>query len=204
MKLAAMILLVGLTGCALTTDYVDVTYGTARPQQPIAGAQNVGLTMVSADGRTDRRDRVSSKRNGFGMDMAPIIATGDIVAETGRAISSELTAKGFRVGQDAQIKVEVIKFYNEFRAGFFAGDAVSEITLNVQVVSRTGQIVYSRVYTAQGLEPNIQVTLGHNAQASLNDGLRKIVPQVVDDPALLSALLSQAAYSVPAPYAPTS
>jgi len=79
-----------------------------------------------------------------------------------------------------------------------------EITLNVQVLDRTGRVAYSRIYSAQGLEPNIQVMVGHNAEASLNDALKKIVPQVVDDPALLSALLSLRAYPAASLAAPLS
>ncbi|EHM01162.1 hypothetical protein HMPREF9946_02237 [Acetobacteraceae bacterium AT-5844] len=192
MRIFALALISLLSGCALTTDYVDVSYGEARTQQTVPGASVTVVHVDAVDGRTDRRDRVSSKKNGFGTEMAPIISTTDVVAETGRAITAELAAKGFRIGPDgARLRVEVIKFYSDFRTGFWAGDAVAEITLNVQVLTRSGQIAYSRVFTSQGLEPNIQLMLGHNAQAALNDALRKVVPQLVDDPGLIAALMAQ-------------
>ncbi|MDJ0391148.1 YajG family lipoprotein [Roseomonas sp. E05] len=205
MRILAILALLTLANCAFTTDYIDVTYGAARSQPQLPGASAVGLTVTAEDARTDHRDRVSSKRNGFGMDTAPILSTTDVVAETSRAIGAELMAKGFRLGgNDARVEVDVLRFYNEFRMGFFAGDAVSEITLNVQVLDRLGRPVYSRIYSAKGLEPNIQVMVGHNAEASLNNALKKVVPLVVDDPAFLNVLLSQGAYSIPGSISPTS
>lgn len=194
-----LLLLVLTAGCALERDYVDVRYGNARFAAPVPGAGAVSVAVEPRDGRTTRRDRVSTKINGYGMEMAPIIANNDVVAEVGSAIRGELQRAGFRVdGGDARIDLEVLRFYNDFRTGFFAGRAQAEIQVNLRLFDRNGAQLYSRVYTVQAELPSLLLASGSNAAIALQNAMERLVEAVMGDQAFIAALLSAAPRGEPA------
>jgi uncharacterized lipoprotein YajG len=183
-------LCLGLPACALTVDKIDVPYQGAANLSVVPGAETAKFTLRSADARTVYRDRVSVKKNGYGMEMAAIQATNDIPDTVGRAITQELQSLGFAMGTGGStVEVEVARFYSDFKMGFFAGDAVAEVALNVNVTGPDGRVSYSKHYEAGGVEPNIQMALGHNARAALIVALRNAVAAVINDTALQNALL---------------
>jgi hypothetical protein len=69
-------------GCALTTAKIDVAYQPLAQAVPVQGASAVKVHVSVIDGRTTsrttNRDRVSVKKNGYGMEMASIVATNNI------------------------------------------------------------------------------------------------------------------------------
>jgi uncharacterized lipoprotein len=180
------------SACALTTDNIDVPYQPAANETPgaVAGASSATVAVASVDARTTYRDRVSTKKNGYGIEMAAILATNDIPKTVGDAIRQELTARGFKLGSgQAQLTVEVVKFYNDFKSGFFSGDAVADVALNVKIQRGDGTIVMTKFYDGSGTEPNIQIAGGSNARLALIAAFRDAVHSVVSDPALIKALL---------------
>lgn len=194
-----LLMLLLTAACALERDYVDVRYGNARFATPVPGAAAVSVAVDPRDGRTTRRDRVSTKLNGYGVEMAPIIANNDVVAETGAAIRSELQRAGFRVdGGDARIDLEVLRFYNEFRTGFWAGRAQAEVQVNLRLFDRNGAQLYSRVYTVQGEVPSLQLATGSNAVIALQNAMERLIAEVMGDQAFIAALLSTAPRGEPA------
>lgn len=194
LRAVSLLLLLVPAACALERDYVEVRYGTPRFAGPVAGASAVSVQVAARDGRTTQQDRVSNKINGYGMEMAPIIATNDVVAETGQMIMAELERAGFRPGgSDARVDVEVLRFYNRFQTGFWAGRAEAEIQVNLRVLDRSGSQVYGRVYTVQGVVPAVQLANGSNAVIALQSAMEKLVQAVVGDPAFIAALTARAA-----------
>jgi uncharacterized lipoprotein len=179
------------SACALTTENIDVPYQPAGKAGPVDGASAATVSITGVDGRTAYRDRVSSKKNGYGMEMAAIVANNNIPQTVGNAIQQELSAQGFKIGPGhAEVSAEVVKFYNDFKIGFFSGDAYAEVALNVKVLTQGKTLVYAKYYEANGTEPNIQLATGDNARAALIVALRNAVHSVVSDPALQKALLS--------------
>jgi len=65
---------VALSGCALTTDRIDIGYDQKQGIVQMPGANKVSVAVQVADLRQDK-GKVSSKKNGYGMEMAPIVAT---------------------------------------------------------------------------------------------------------------------------------
>jgi uncharacterized lipoprotein YajG len=189
-NLICVVALAAMTsGCALTTDTIDVPYQSTGPASPVAGASSETVVVTAVDGRTTYRDRVSSKKNGYGMEMAPIVASNDIPQTIASAIQQELTAEGYKIGPDhAQLTIEVVKFYNDFKSGFFAGDAVADVALNVKVVAPGNELIYAQYFDAGGTEPNIQMAGGDNARAALIKAFANVIHSVVNDPALQQAL----------------
>ncbi len=179
------------SACALTTENIDVPYQQAGEARPVDGASAATVSITGIEGRTAYRDRVSTKKNGYGMEMAAIVATNDIPQTVGNAIQQEVSALGFKIGPGhADMTAEVVKFYNDFKMGFFAGDAYAEVALNVKVLTQRKTLVYAKYYEATGTEPNIQLASGGNARAALIVALRNAVHSVVSDPDLQKALLN--------------
>src|SRR5689334_19678138 len=137
---------VALSGCALTTDRIDIGYDQKQGIVQMPGANKVSVAVQVADLRQDK-GKVSSKKNGYGMEMAPIVATEDVAVTIRRAIEQELRARGFQLAAGTalvQIAVDLTRFYNDYKTGFFAGDAVADLNMSVTVKSSKGELLYTR------------------------------------------------------------
>ena len=183
------------SGCALTTDRIELKYNQQQGVSQIHGASNISVNVQVADQRQDK-GKVSNKKNGFGMEMAPIFATEDVVVTVRRAIEQELQARGFQLSSDAalvRIAADLTRFYNDHKMGFFAGDAVADLNMSITVKSQKGEQLYSRQIVAQGIEPNTQLSSGENARLALNRALENGMKYLFEDQTFLSALVASSA-----------
>jgi uncharacterized lipoprotein len=192
LSVASCIVLITLSGCALTTDHIQLSYNQQHGTSPVPGANNVTVSVQVSDQRQDK-SKVSSKKNGFGMEMAPILASEDVAITVRRAIEQELRARGFQISADAalvQIAADLTRFYNDHKTGFFAGDAVADLNMSVIVKSKKGELLFSKQITAQGIEPNTQLMSGENARLALNRALENGMKALFEDQAFMSALVA--------------
>jgi len=181
-------------GCAFTTDTIDVPYQSIGPAAPVANASGITVTVTSTDGRTTYRDRVSTKKNGYGVECAPILANNDIPATVANAFSQELSARGFKIGDNGvTLKVEVVQFYNDFKPGFFAADAVSNVAFNTEIVAPGGAIAFSKYYQGTGENPNVQLAGGSEARVALIKAFQSAVASAVNDPDFTKSLVAAGA-----------
>jgi uncharacterized lipoprotein len=165
------------SGCALTTDVIHVRYVSASKAVKLPGAENVTVKVNVVDGRQDRT-RVSVKKNGYGMEMAPI-EDPDIVKTVNQAVVYELAKRGFAVGEgNVLVSVGLNKFFNDFKMGVFAGDAKAELMMDVQVKGADGSIRFAQTIISEGVNPDIMLAGGDEAkialEAALNLGMRKL------------------------------
>jgi uncharacterized lipoprotein len=182
------------SGCALTTATIEVPYQSLTPAAAVPGANGVTVSVSTTDGRTTNRDRVGSKKNGYGMDMAAIVASNNIPDTVGDAFKQELTARGFKIGPNGvSLQIELVQFYNDFKIGFFAGDAVANVAFNVEILTPGGTIEFSKYYQGTGDNPNIQIAGGDNAQIALIKAFQDAVASAVQDPAFIQALIKAGA-----------
>ena len=189
---ACCVAVASLSGCALTTEQIELNYTQQAGVSKVAGAENVSVNVQVADQRLDR-SKVSSKKNGYGMEMAPITAAEDVAVTVRKAIEKELQARGFQLGSDAalvKVAADITRFYNDHKMGFFAGDAVADLNLSVTVKSKGGALLFSKQIMAQGKEANTQLATGNNAKLALDRALENGMKMLFDDPAFLSALLA--------------
>ena len=189
---AGCVAVASLSGCALTTEQIELNYAQQTGVSRIAGAENVSVNVQVADHRLDK-SKVSSKKNGFGMEMAPITAAEDVAVTVRKAIEKELQARGFQLGSDAalvKVAADVTRFYNDHKMGFFAGDAVADLNLSVSVKSKDGALLYAKQIVAQGKEANTQLATGNNARIALERALENGMKTLFEDQAFLSALLA--------------
>jgi len=179
-----------LVGCALTTEKIDIKYQGRGNITVVDGANSVIVEVLSDDKRTVFKDRVSAKKNGYGMEMAPIVSVNDVAKTFGEAVAFELENMGFRLGAGGKtVKVELIRFYNDFKNGFFSGDAVADGLINISVSDNSGSSVFSRSYEGGAIEANIQLASGANAHKALTKAMSDIVGKIAQDKELHSALL---------------
>jgi len=184
-----------VSGCALTTDRIDIAYTPQLTASPVAGANEVTVSVQVIDNRQDK-SKVSSKKNGFGMEMAPIVASEDVSITIRKAIETELSNRGFRLSTDqaiVQVVADVTRFYNDHKIGFFAGDAVADLTMSVNVKSKDGRVLYNREIVAQGIERNTQLAGGNNARNALEKALQDGMLKLFDDGNFIAALTGAAA-----------
>lgn len=184
-----------LSGCALTTEQISLNYTPQPNVAKIAGAGNVSVNVQVTDQRPDK-SKVSSKKNGFGAEMAPITASEDVAVTVRKAIEQELQSRGFQLGSDmalVKIAADLTRFYNDHKMGFFAGDAVADLNMTVVVKSKNGQQLYSKQIIAQGIERNTQLATGNNAKLALDRALENGMKMLFDDQAFLTALMSASA-----------
>lgn len=192
LAIASLVVIANLTGCALTTDRVELQYTQQRGVVPVPGANNVSVNVQVNDQRSEK-SKVSSKKNGFGIEMAPILAAEDVSVTVRKAIEQELQARGFQLGSKAalvQISADLTRFYNDHKTGFFAGDAVADLNLSVAVKSQKGELLYAKQIVAQGVEANIQLMSGENARLALNRALENGMKALFEDRVFLSALVA--------------
>ena len=173
-KLLACALLAALvSGCALTEDAIPVKYSAPANISVVQGAKDVTISVSPADGRVANRDRVSTKKNGYGMEMAKITASNDIVAEVGQAVQTELSSLGFNVGPGGiAITVQTTNFYNDFKPGFWTAEAVAEVAFDLTAKRQDGTLVYSRSYRAVGVNKDVMMT-GEQAAPALSAALKR-------------------------------
>ena len=178
------------SGCALTVDKIDIPYEGKANNTVVDGAENIQVTVNGEDDRTVYKDRVGTKKNGYGMEMALIVPTNNIAKTFEDAIEFELESLGFKIGTGGKkVNVGVIRFYNDFKTGFFAGDAVADSLINVSVKSQNDKLIFSRSYEGGFILKNIQLATGSNAREALIGAMADVVAKIAQDKDLHQALL---------------
>ena len=187
---SALLVVVLFSGCALTKTYIPLSYTAQTSVSKVAGADSVAVNVSVSDQRTDKSS-VGAKKNGYGMEMAPIIAMNDVAALLKSAIETELAGRGFNLGASKAVSVnaEISTFRNDFKTGFWSGDAVAQVVMNITVKNETGIIVYTKLVSGQGINPNIQLASGENAKVALEAALKDALDKMFGDYAFIEALV---------------
>jgi len=84
-------------GCALTTDHISLEYVPQASAGRITDADTVNLSLTVVDKRSVK-DKVSCKKNAYGMEMPPIVAANDVSATVADAVRAELVNRGYVLG----------------------------------------------------------------------------------------------------------
>ena len=78
-----------------------------------------------------------------------------------------MSSLGFKIGDGGdRVKVSLETFYNDFKIGFFSGDAVAQVAFTLVAYRPDGRIAYSRTYQGVGMEKDILLATGDNASGS--------------------------------------
>ena len=178
-----------VSGCALTRDYVNLSYIPEKGVSKVEGAETVKVTVEVSDKRLIK-DKVSCKKNGYGMEMASIISNDDVTKTVTDAIRMELVNRGFNVSDGSiMVSVELSKFYSDFKIGFWVGRAVAEVIMNAQVKKPDGNISFSKIITGQYTHRNVFLCSGKNAKIALDAALKDAVSKLANDSFFIKALI---------------
>lgn len=193
---AALLLAFTLGACALSEDVVPVNYIAPPDLKVVPGASNVTVAVTGDDQRVANKDRISTKKNGYGMEMAPIKAQNDLVALVRSAVEHELSSLGFKtvegINGDVLAKISLDTFYCDFKVGFWSGDAVAEVAFTLKATRPDGSLIYSRSYKGIGMNKDVMLASGGNAQLALQNALTNAMASVVGDDDLHKALVDSA------------
>ena len=181
-----------ISGCALTTDNITLVYEPQPNVTRLVGANDAKVAVDMFDLRK-MKDRVSVKKNGYGMEMAPIVADNSVTALITKAIETELVNRGFVLGAGAaRLVVELQNFYNDFKSGFWSGMAEAQVVMNTQVKNSSGNILFSKLVVGNGNYPGVQLASGENAKVSLEQALSDAISNLFADSSLLTAIMQAA------------
>lgn len=192
MRIAACVMaLVFMSGCALVEDVVPIAYVPPANLSVAEGASAVTVTVAGQDRRSANWDRIGHKKNGYGAEMAAIKAENDVTELTRMAVEKELESLGFKIGTGGlKVNVDLQTFFNDFKVGMFAGDAVGEVTFTVTATRSDGSTVYVQQYRGRGINKNIQLASGSNAKVALELALTDAIQNLIADTALQKALVN--------------
>jgi len=196
-SLAGLLLLPWLgSGCIHITDEIDLAYEPRGGREVLSGAAAIPVQIQIMDQRPVQTD-VGKVINGFGGEIGEILSNQDVSTYIGGILRTELDARGFGTGDQVKVDGKLTTFYNRFKMGFWAGDSIADFALDVSVRQSDGTVLYSRNFTAQGIEPNIQVARGHNAKAALEKAAWNGVNELFQDPKFIAALYQAAGKEPP-------
>lgn len=170
------------SSCALTKDTVSLSYTPQTGTGPVAGASATSIKVSVTDDRTER-SKISTKKNGFGMEMAPTVSSRPVAEFFKSAIEAELKNRGFHLGEGKILSVTVDRFYNDFKVGVWSGGAVGELEMHVSVGSYRRPIKTAYQHT-------VMMAGGENVKQSLEGAMQEALQKLFADPAFIAALLN--------------
>jgi uncharacterized lipoprotein len=184
-----------LAGCATTEDTVQINY-TPTSATRVANAQPVALTVV--DGRTTDRSRISTKINGYGMEMAAIRSAQDVPEVVRQAAVKEFDQRGFAVeASGLGVTLTVNRLYNQYSTGLISGTAAGNADLAVAVIDKGGAKVFENSYSGVS-KTNIALANGSNAADSVAIALNDAFHKMFGDEAFIASLTKGRTVSTPA------
>ncbi|NNM43090.1 MAG: hypothetical protein HKM07_01945 [Chlamydiae bacterium] len=176
------------TSCAYVPEKVQVAYEPIMHSNPVATAIGTNVVVNVIDNRRNGK-RVSSKKGDYGIELAGIKLEGELADEVANAVITELESLGCTIATGGmEIEVEIQKFYNEFKQGFFRARGIAELILAVSVKKSDGNIVYSKTIMGFGENDKMWVQSGKNAKAALDTAFNDAIHRLVSDQAFLQSL----------------
>ncbi|BBP00372.1 YajG family lipoprotein [Sulfuriferula nivalis] len=185
--LAAALLTLSLTGCALTPATESLNYQAQTGMAHVAHAENVTVNVVTTDSRVDKA--ISHKKNGFGMELAGISASEPVEVTVDKALEQELKSRGFNISKNTELKItaDVTKFYNEYHINPIYASADGDVNISISVYSKE-RFVYSK--NLSGSNHLAPVFTTGATKENLEKALEKAMADLFNDPAFTLALTS--------------
>lgn len=193
-RLAILSMCFLLSGCAFTRDHISLDYKPTITPEKISDAKDVRVAVDVVDARLNK-EAVGCKKNGYGVETAYIVADNDVTEILRNAVISELDQRGFTISEgENKVEIELCKFFNDFKVGFFSGGASSEALVTVVVKNEEGQITYTKTVMGLGVVETCFLANGKNAALALESALHNTVQTIVNDPNFIAALTGQPQY----------
>jgi|LakMenE18May11ns_1017448.scaffolds.fasta_scaffold9779981_2 uncharacterized lipoprotein len=182
--------LIFTTGCALTTESIDIPYNLIQGVSKISGADHIAVVVTVNDNRPDKT-RISNRVNEFDVEKAPFVTNQAVDFTIRHAVEQELKIRGFNVAQKSplEIEIDISRFFNNYKANFYSSIAMSNFQIDVIVKSNSTKQIFHRQISTQGIEVSSFMT-AENASLALSQALKNGIETLFGDSAFISALLS--------------
>lgn len=182
-------LLFCFSGCSYVPERVEVSYNPLQQAEKIEKAAEVNVSVQVVDNRRDGKT-VSRKKGDYNIERASIQLSNDLSQEITWAMSTELLNRGFNLAENGtHIDIEIQKFYNEFKEGFFGSRGLSELILSVIVTKKEGSIFYSKMIIGIGENDSVWIHSGNNARRALNAALTDAIQKLFNDRSFIQSLI---------------
>lgn len=172
--------------CGLRQDIINVDYKPNHNSIKLNGASVSNVDVFVSDSRLNKQE-VGKKGNEYSF-LGSIVAQNDIGKTIHDAIEAELKIRGFILNKNgAKIYVDLNKFYNEFKG--FNEKSIAECIISVQVKDKGENIVYSKTFIGEGVNPDVYIRSGENAKISLDAALKNTITKIFEDMMFIEALM---------------
>jgi uncharacterized lipoprotein len=183
-----------LSGCSIyfpKQPYTSITYVSQTGVAPVAGAGEVAVKVGMIDLRSTIY-KVSDYEGGeFSTATGILTATNNTASDVVKsAIETELTNRGFSLaGSNVAVMVELSRFYNVFKGGFWSATSMAKLNMNVQVKRSDGVIVYTKLITGEGSKKFLQKESPEIAKIALDAALQDAMTKLFSDGTFADAVL---------------
>lgn len=190
---AGLVTLALLHGCAAIPESHKLVYEPQADVTAVEGAAKVAVNVVVADEREDQR-RISHKRHAWGFPMASIYSEVPVEEEMQAAIEQELVARGFLVNSGAPLTIQgdIIKLYSNLHLidTLFTGKTVADSTFQVEVVSETNEVLFSREISVNPEHKGVMYMSSYNHARPIEMAMEETLDELFNDPLFIEALLN--------------
>lgn len=190
------LLLLPLTGCALTTAHLDLEY---RPEpgtrSPLSAIKPMTIALAVEDQRPPgERNRVGDKRNNLGMVTARVETNREPTRVLYDALKAELERNGHKileanaVGPAVAIHARLLRYWGDGSIRAFDVEMTGTIRAEVSVLEpQSRRVLFARPVTGTARDSRLMGTDGAFEDV-LNRALAEFVRGFARDPGLLEAL----------------
>ncbi len=193
---ALALLMVVLSGCALTTARVNLAYrADSERKGPLSTIKPMTVALHVDDKRAPgERDRVGDKKNAFGAVMARVTANKDVTSVLYDALKSEFENNGHKVvatgnaDSDVVISANLTKCWVDTRIHAFDLEMIGTAGAEMTVRNRDGTVVYGTKPVIGTFQESRAVATAGAYEHALNGALAELVRNVARDPSVLEAL----------------
>lgn len=188
--LAATLVSISLSACAITEDIVPVTYQGSESTISI-GADGKSFKLAILDKRGKYKGRIGAKVNGFGAEMADIKSSTPVPEIVQDAFINELTSRKLLVDndQDRKIDVTITAFHNNFEVGLVSGKARGIVAFTIKVTNKDGVTAFEDAMSRVNVDDGIMLASGENAAASVSKALNTAMSDLFANKEFIDALV---------------
>lgn len=183
-----LVLLSGLASCMYIPEKISVEYQSRLQLASIPPLNGSIVSIHVADSRRGGPE-LGSKKSSTGAEMASIRLQNNLIQEITNALTSELRNAGCTIetGQTL-VDIDIQRFCNEFKQGFFTDKGNAEFFMSVSVRKPNGVIVYAKTIMGFGQNPSVWLHSGENARIALNEAFNDALGKLLNDPAFIQSL----------------
>jgi uncharacterized lipoprotein len=192
LKNYSLLILLTLSGCAFTKGYVAIDYVPSSQAEILEEAQNVKVQVHVCDNR-ENKEIIGHKKNGYGIRMAPILATNNLETLLKDAIRQGLANQGFIITEGAgfTVEAEIKKMYNNFKMHLFSTDGEGEVIFATRVLSPEGEELFAEDILAKEIRKPCFVMGETNAKKSVESAFATAVSNLITNKNLIDTLLEK-------------